>query len=119
MAKPKPLPRDVARILQKFRNFLLGRQHHSPLRFVDDISKRSQPPPILPLGPSNKLHSNYYSDRDIRGEISHPMELFGPETERLRLLKAADRWHRCEVKDKGAALRLVPGKVHLWDKIDH
>ncbi|KAG8298324.1 NADH dehydrogenase [ubiquinone] 1 alpha subcomplex subunit 7 [Homalodisca vitripennis] len=117
MVKPKPLPRDVSWILRKFRNFLLGRQHNSPLRFVQDISKRSQPPPDLPLGPCSKLNSNYYFDRDVRGEITHPTELFGPETERLKLLKAADPWQRCEVKEKGASLRLVPGKVHHWDKI--
>lgn len=115
MTKPKPLPRDVPKILQFLRQILLGRQHNSPLRFTEDISKRTQPLPNLPLGPSSKVNDNYFSDRDTRGYVCHPTEVYGPEVDKQKLLKAQDPWDRCEVPKKRGSI--VPGKVHHWDKV--
>lgn len=115
MTKPKPLPRDVPRVLRFLRQILLGRPHNSPLRFTGDISKRTQPQPNLPLGPSSKVNDNYYCDRDARGYVDYPIEVYGPEVEKQKLLSANDPWKRCEVpKQKGA---ISPGKVHNWDEI--
>lgn len=114
MTKPKPLPRDVPRLLRFLRQILLGRPHNSPLRFTEDISKRTQPQPNLPLGPSSKVNDNYYCDRDARGYVDYPIEVYGPDVEKQKLLSANDPWKRCEVpKQKGG---ISPGKVHLWDK---
>lgn len=67
--------RDVNPIIQKFRQFLLGRKHTHGVRFQDEMSARTQCPPCLPDGPSGKLSKNFYWKRNARGSVAPPIDL--------------------------------------------
>ncbi len=69
-------PRDISKILQKFRQALFsGRPFQYNLRHEDlSLAKRTQPQPNIPGGVSHELRNNYYFSRDSR-RSSMPAEV--------------------------------------------
>ncbi|KAI1285459.1 NADH dehydrogenase [ubiquinone] 1 alpha subcomplex subunit 7 [Halotydeus destructor] len=72
-----PTPRDITPVLQKIRDFCIGRtwNRDGQLRRAEDMSPRPGPQPNLPSGPAAKLSANYYYTRDARRESKPPLVL--------------------------------------------
>ncbi|KAH6940455.1 hypothetical protein HPB50_000062 [Hyalomma asiaticum] len=69
------------RLLRCILSFgFLQRHYKGQLRFPDELSTRSPPPPNLPPGPACKLSDNYYYTRDGRREVGYPKLIFDSTT---------------------------------------
>lgn len=107
MVKIRTDVRDVSPIIQIIRNFLLGREHTTALRFSKDMASRSPPLPVLPDGPSHKLSNNYYYARDARREVAPPIVVAGSGAPKKQLADPAAVVPHEKLK--------TPGRVFLWD----
>ncbi|GAB1601022.1 NADH dehydrogenase [ubiquinone] 1 alpha subcomplex subunit 7-like [Argonauta hians] len=100
--------RQVTPLIAKIRNWFLGFDHQSPLRYEGEYAPRTQPPPKLPVGPSHKLSGNYYYTRDARREVLPPVIAYSSAP----ALSAGKSEESQEIVKK---LPPIPGFGYDWD----
>lgn len=113
MAAKVPTPRDISPWLQKFRAFLLGREHLNNQRFSKDVFTRSPPEANLPPGPAHKDAFNYYFTRDARREVTFPKNLADNTLESAKALQSGQEG--ATVATTGAK-RKTPGPVYRYSQ---
>ncbi|XP_014363312.1 uncharacterized protein LOC106714722 [Papilio machaon] len=73
MSKLKFPHRDVSTVLQRLRDFLLGRKHTLHLRFPQAVAPRTIPPVDLPRNLDNKYSEQYYYTRSAMDSVKPPV----------------------------------------------
>ncbi|XP_017841628.1 uncharacterized protein LOC108599337 [Drosophila busckii] len=125
-----PKHRDIAPLLKKLRDFLLGRVHKTHHRFADQLSPKT-PPTVSPPDSSALLSGNQYFTRDARREVKPAIDLMQTEQKQLASAqKAAEQppakdapapapeqpsKDSDECKPKKSRNKPILGKVHMWD----
>ncbi|XP_017268886.1 NADH dehydrogenase [ubiquinone] 1 alpha subcomplex subunit 7 [Kryptolebias marmoratus] len=93
----------ATKFIQILRNFLAGHNLQAKLQLrYEEIVKRTQPPPSLPVGPSHKFANNYYFTRDGR-------RLSAPPTVVMSSQKAITAGSEVAEQSKGP---VTPGTVY-------
>ncbi|XP_037926787.1 uncharacterized protein LOC119661495 [Hermetia illucens] len=101
--------RDISPFLQRFRNFLAGRELIKRHRFEDTVSPRTQPDPNLPA-PTTEI--------PLPG--SQQMDSGEQPQEKQQLDGSVER-SACQIEGKangsdGARAKLpLPGRIYRWD----
>ncbi|KER28649.1 NADH:ubiquinone oxidoreductase subunit B14.5a [Opisthorchis viverrini] len=98
-------------LMARIRDFLLQRKYNNSLRYTENYSKRTQPPPFLPDGCSHDIAENAYYLRDERRRVSPPVEVFISGPKRL-----AESGSSSLPQPTSTSVTTVPGVKFNWDK---
>ncbi|XP_021945944.1 NADH dehydrogenase [ubiquinone] 1 alpha subcomplex subunit 7 [Folsomia candida] len=115
MAQAPLKARNISPLLQKARNFLLGRKHvpeRAALRYTPLVAARTQPDPILPDGEAHKMSKNHYVLRDGRREAAPPVVVVDGSSPKTKLLPAEGSK---DANAAGGAGIKSPGSIYRWD----
>lgn len=104
--------REVYPLLEKFRNWLIGRPYKSHLRWADEMSPRPGPPPVLPESSFVTISANQYHKRDFRRKVAPPV-----------VVDAGQKLIAAEAKDDSLPPAPtvsgipVPGRPYEWKEV--
>ncbi|TGZ72459.1 hypothetical protein CRM22_002077 [Opisthorchis felineus] len=98
-------------LVARIRDFFLQRKYNNSLRYTENYSKRTQPPPFLPDGRNHNIAENAYYLRDERRQVSPPIEVFFSGPKRL-----AESGSSSVPKPASPSAATVPGVKFNWDK---